>query len=98
MSRNPYKTYSREFKTEAVRLAEQSDKPVTQIARELGVRQNQIYKWKKQLETYSSKAFPGKGQPMDDETARLRREMLAESLLKNRGLEAVCEKNVSPAH
>jgi transposase len=52
MSRKPYKTYSREFKIEAVRLAEQSDKPVTQIARELGVRQNQIYKWKKQLEAH----------------------------------------------
>lgn len=75
MSRNPYKTYSREFKIEAVRLAEQSDRPVTQIARELGVRQNQIYKWKKQLEAHPSKAFPGKGQPVDDETARLKREL-----------------------
>lgn len=44
MSREPYKTYSREFKIDAVRLADQSDKPVTQITRELGVRQNRIYK------------------------------------------------------
>ena len=27
MSREPYKTYSREFKIEAVRLADQSDRP-----------------------------------------------------------------------
>jgi transposase len=60
MTREPYKTYSREFKIEAVRLAEESDRPVTQIARELGVRQNQIYKWKKLLETHSSIAFPGR--------------------------------------
>jgi len=77
MSREPYKTYSREFKIEAVRLADQSDKPVTQIARELGVRQNQIYKWKKQQETHSSKAFPGKGREVADETSRLKRELAA---------------------
>ncbi len=41
MKRKP--TYSREFKIETVRLAEQADRPVTQITRELGVRQNQIY-------------------------------------------------------
>lgn len=75
MSRKPYKTYSKEFKIEAVRLAEQSDKPVTQVARELGVRQNQIYKWKKQLEAHQEKAFPGKGREVDDETARLRSEL-----------------------
>ncbi len=61
MSRKKYQTYSKEFKIEAVRLAEQSDKPVTQVARELGIRQNQIYKWRKQLEAYQEKAFPGKG-------------------------------------
>lgn len=77
MSRKKYQTYSKEFKIEAVRLAEQSDKPVTQVARELGIRQNQIYKWKKQLEAHQEKAFPGKGQPVDDENARLRKELAA---------------------
>ena len=75
MSQKKYQTYSKEFKIEAVRLAEQSDKSVTQVARELGIRQNQIYKWKKQLETHQGKAFPGKGQAIDDENARLRREL-----------------------
>jgi len=44
MSKRAYKTYTREFKVEAVRLAAESDGPVTQIARELGLRVNQIYK------------------------------------------------------
>ena len=57
----PRKTYSREFKIEAVRLAEQSGKPVIQLARELGIGKNQIYKWKQQLERHAQKAFPGKG-------------------------------------
>ena len=61
MARKPYKRFSKEFKIEAIRLAEESAKPVTQIARELGIRQNQIYKWKKQLEAQGEVAFPGTG-------------------------------------
>ena len=45
MSKRAYKTYSKEFKVEAVRLATESDQPVTQVALELGLRVNQIYKW-----------------------------------------------------
>lgn len=45
-----YRTFTDEFKREAVQLAEARKQPVTQIARQLGVRVNQIYKWKKQLE------------------------------------------------
>ena len=60
MSRKKYERYSREFKLEAIRLASKSDKPVTQVARELGLRVNQIYKWKKQLEDKQDDAFSGK--------------------------------------
>ena len=41
MTRKKYQTYSREFKVEAVRLAEQSDKPgksVRKSVKEKGVR------------------------------------------------------------
>ncbi len=72
MTKRKYKTYTKEFKLEAIRLAEQSDKPVTQVARELGLRVNQIYKWKKQLESKQDNAFPGKGQ-QDDKDAEIRR-------------------------
>ena len=77
MARKPYTRYSKEFKIEAIRLAEESDKPVTQVARELGVRQNQIYKWKKQLEAKGEMAFPGTGKTADcdPEKARLRKEL-----------------------
>lgn len=50
MSKRAYKTYSKEFKVEAVRLAAESDRPVTQVARELGLRVNQIYKWRKGID------------------------------------------------
>lgn len=68
MSDKKYQSYSREFKLEAIRLAEVSDKPVTQVARELGLRVNQIYKWKKQLEEKQDEAFSGKpGRPAKDQ-------------------------------
>jgi len=83
MSKRAYKTYSREFKLEAIRLAEASDKPVTQVARELGLRVNQIYKWKKQLEAKQDEAFSGKrgratkDQDKDAEIRRLKKALAA---------------------
>ena len=48
--RKPYKTYTREFKLEALRLMEETDRRPSDIAMELGIRRNQLYKWKVQLE------------------------------------------------
>ena len=42
MSRKKYTRYSRELKLEAIRLADESGKPKAQVARELGIRVNQI--------------------------------------------------------
>lgn len=47
MTKREYRRFTKEFKLEAIRLAEESEKPVTQVARELGLRVNQIYKWKR---------------------------------------------------
>lgn len=71
------KTYSKEFKREAVRLMENTDKPAADIARELGVRRNQLYKWQEELRARGTDAFPGKGRrtEKDDEIARLKREL-----------------------
>jgi transposase-like protein len=70
-----YKQYSREFKVEAVRLSEVGDKTASEVARELGVRVNQIWKWKQQLEREAATGVAAKrGRPSDDEVARLRRE------------------------
>ena len=77
MAKKKYKRYSKEFKLEAVRLAEESSKPVQVVARELGLRANQIYKWKEQLESKKEEAFPGSGRQSgpEAEIARLRREL-----------------------
>ncbi len=71
-------TYSKEFKLEAVRLLEQSDKSPNEIAIDLGVRRNQLYKWQAQLKEQGGTAFRGSGRrPIDpdDEVARLRKEL-----------------------
>lgn len=37
--------YSQEFKDEAVRLANESEKPTSQIAKELGIKESTLYNW-----------------------------------------------------
>ncbi len=61
MARQTRKAFSPEFKHEAVRLLEREDKPSAQLARELGVRRNQLYKWQKEVHAYGKEAFPGHG-------------------------------------
>lgn len=61
--RKPYKTYTREFKQEAVRMMRESDRPAAAIARELGIRRNQLYKWAQQLDAAGEGAFKGRGRP-----------------------------------
>lgn len=41
--------YPKEFKLEAIRLMEESDRPANEIAMQLGIRRNQLYKWKDQM-------------------------------------------------
>jgi transposase len=40
------KSYTDAFKREAVRLMETSGKPISQIARDLGVNDNNLYRWR----------------------------------------------------
>ena len=75
MRRKAYTAYSSEFKREAIRLAEAGDKTASQVARELGLRVNQIWKWKQQLEREAAAGGPAqRGRPIDDEVGRLRRD------------------------
>lgn len=70
------RTYTREFKEEAVRLAE--ERGYTQAGRDLGVDRSLIRKWKNKLAGEAEngqRAFPGKGNPRDEELVRLRREL-----------------------
>ncbi|MCU7862642.1 MAG: transposase [Candidatus Thiodiazotropha sp. (ex Lucinoma borealis)] len=69
--RKPYKTYTKEFKEEAVKLMESSDRAAAEIAMELGIRRNQLYKWKEQMEGKGDKAFSGRGRPKKEDQSEL---------------------------
>jgi transposase len=56
------KTYTAEFKREAVQLAQSSGKSIAQVARELGISDTSIHQWRKELTEHGSEAFPGSGQ------------------------------------
>ncbi len=71
------KTYTQEFKVEAVQLVKSSGKPMSQIARELGISDSTLSKWCKQLTEQGEQAFPGSGHQtaQEEELRRLRREL-----------------------
>jgi transposase len=70
------RTFSREYKLEALRLADGEGMTIAQAARDLGICENSLRRWKAEAEA-SSEAFPGKGrQPADEaEVAQLRRQV-----------------------
>jgi len=70
------KTYTREFKLEAIQLVETSDKSIAEIERDLGLGVGQIHHWRRQLAKEGYDAFPGKGhlKPQDELVRQLRRE------------------------
>ena len=73
-------TFTKEFKLEAVRLLKEGRKPGTDLARELGIKRNQLYKWKEEIEARGEAAFPGQGRrgsadSQAAENARLKREL-----------------------
>jgi transposase len=70
------KTYTRELKSEALRLAETSGRPVTQVERELGLSQGTIAHWRYEVRQNSAEAFPGHGHllPCEERLRQLKRE------------------------
>ena len=77
MKRKPYETYTKEFKLEAKRLMNRSDRPASEIAMQLGIRRNQLYKWKDQMSKSGDVPSPKLGRPKKEdqsETAQLRQE------------------------
>jgi transposase len=74
MERKPYKRYSREFKLEAVRLAAVEERPKAQIARQLGIRVNQLRKWRLEFEREARSPVPKSPPVAVGDLEQLRRE------------------------
>jgi transposase len=67
--------FSPEFKREAVELASQPGQTIAGVARDLGIRDNLLGRWKRELDHHGQKAFGGQGVARDEELMRLRREL-----------------------
>ena len=70
------KRYSRDFKIETVRLVTGSDHSVAEVARDLEIHPNTLYKWIHQYGENPKEVFPGKGNQASEaeELRQLRRE------------------------
>ena len=70
------RTYTPEFKAEAVKLVTEQGYSVAEAARSLGVHETLLRSWKQALEARGDQAFPGRGRlpAVEDELRRLRAE------------------------
>ena len=70
------RTYTPEFKAEAVNLVTEQGYSVAEAARSLGLNQNLIRNCKQALQDQGEHAFPGRGKlsPFEEENHRLRAE------------------------
>ncbi len=69
--------FTAEFKREAVRLLDAGERPASEVAIDLGIRRNQLYKWKAERMRSGEMSFPGSGRKadQDSEIVRLKREL-----------------------
>jgi transposase len=61
------RTYTREFKFEALRLLETSGESAAQIERDLGIGAGALSPWKRELSAEGEEAFPGQGRLTPDQ-------------------------------
>jgi transposase len=70
------RTYTPEFKTEAVKLVTEQGYSVAEAARSLGIHETLLRSWKQTLEAQGDQAFPGHGKlpAIEEELRRLHAE------------------------
>jgi transposase len=71
------RTYTREFKMEAVQLVQSSGKSMNQIAHDLGIADSTLHNWCTLLSEQGEQAFPGSGHQnqQEEEIRHLKREV-----------------------
>jgi len=72
------RTFTAEFKREAVRQLELGEKTPTELARSLGVARNKLYRWQEEIDQQGDTAFSRSGGvDLAEENARLKKELAA---------------------
>ena len=76
--RQERRTFTKEFKLNAVELS-YSRKNIVELANELNIRPELLYRWRTELVSYEGKSFPGRGNPKmteeESEVAQLKKEL-----------------------
>ena len=72
------RTFTREFKVEAVRRITEQGRSLAEVARDLDLSESMLRSWKQALAADGEQAFPGKGHlpAVEEELRRLRAENL----------------------
>ncbi len=96
------RTFSREYKLEAIRLVRERGVRLAQAARDLGPHVNTLRQWLQDHATDPQHAFPGEGQqkPEAGEVTRLRREVatlrMERDILKKAAVDSSGQRNSFP--
>jgi transposase len=77
MMKKTRRTYTSEFKLEAIRLSETSGKSDVQIEQDLGISAGCLWRWKQKFAQDGEHAFPGRGRltPEQEHIRQLEREV-----------------------
>lgn len=74
----PRRTFTKEFKLDVIAQSFQREK-ITELASELGIRPELIYRWRSEYKEHDEQSFPGKGIPNrskeEQEIAELKRKL-----------------------
>lgn len=63
------KKYDKEFKLQTIQMIQEEGKAVAQVARELGISENTLYRWMSEYKESGKQAFPGRGQLKPEDKA-----------------------------
>ncbi len=82
--------YTDEFKHETVRLMQTSGKSVAQLARELGINDNVLYRWRRQMGQAAERAAAHDGRSVAELEAELKRLRRENEVLRHAGAGGMC--------
>lgn len=77
MNKTTRRSYSKEFKVNAVKMVLEEGRRASEVARELNISPNSIFNWKRQYLEDQQESFPGKGnlKPRDEQIRQLELEV-----------------------
>lgn len=79
------KVYSREFKESAVAMVTEQGRRVSEVARDLGLTEKLLHKWKSALSEKKDNAFPGHGSKLGQD------DLLRKVMRENARLKEECD-------